>query len=156
VPAAGAVAAVALALSFTAPWFAERHVDQAIEVWQVRPERAFDRLDTAAAWNPLGIRPKAVAGAIALRLDRPRDAERYYRELLDRSSRDPYAHLALGALAFDGGRRAEGMRLLRRAAALEPRDELAARALRRARRGARVDINDLNRALLRRTRQLGQ
>ena len=71
VPALATVAvAVALALSFGAPWLADRYVTQAAAIYRSRPAQAFDRLDSAAALNPLSPRPRAVAGSIALRMGR--------------------------------------------------------------------------------------
>jgi tetratricopeptide (TPR) repeat protein len=154
--AAAAVAGVALAMSFGAPWFADRYVEQAARIWPALPARAFDKLDGASALNPLSPRPKAVAGSIALRLGRPATAERYFREALDRDSRDAYSYLELGAIAVDAGRRAEGLRLLARAVALEPRDDVAASTYRRARRGRRIDIAAMNETLRRHTLRLGR
>jgi tetratricopeptide (TPR) repeat protein len=156
--AAGGVAAVALvlSLSFGAPWLADSYSSQAVDVWRVRPDRAFDKLDTASGLNPLTARPKLLAGAIALRLDRRRDADRYYREAIDRDPNGGAAHLELGAIVYESGRRAEGLRLLARAATLQPHDEVTARVLRRARRGGRIDIDAMNDALRRRTAKLGR
>src|SRR5205085_1852769 len=86
-----------------------------------------DRLDSASSLNPLGPRPKAVAGSIALRLGRTGLAERYFRGALDRDPHYAYSYLELGALAVNAGRRSEGLRLLAAAVALEPRDEVAPR-----------------------------
>jgi tetratricopeptide (TPR) repeat protein len=156
--AAAIVGAVGLllVLSFGAPWLADRYSSQAARIWGARPARAFDRLDTAAGLNPLSPRPKLLAGAIALRLDRPRLAERYYREAVDRDPNGGSAYLELGAIVYASGRRPEGARLLARAAELQPRDEVTARVLRRARRGGRVDIEAMNDALRRRTAKLGR
>ncbi|HKP90591.1 MAG TPA: hypothetical protein VJT75_11545, partial [Thermoleophilaceae bacterium] len=154
--AAVAIAAVVLALSFGAPWLADRYLNQAEELWQTRPGRAFDKLDTAASLNPLSPLPDATAGAIALRLDRPRTAERYYRRAIDRDPNGGAAYLELGAIVYESGRRPEGLRLLRRASALQPRDEVTSRVLRRARRGGRIDIDAMNDALRRRTAKLGR
>jgi tetratricopeptide (TPR) repeat protein len=154
--AAVAVAGVVLALSFGAPWLADSYSSRAVRIWRTHPERAFDKLDSAAGLNPLSPRPKLLAGAIALRLDRPRLAERYHREAIDRDRDGAAAHLELGAIVYESGRRAEGVRLLARAAALQPRDEVTARVLRRARRGGRIDIEAMNEALRRRTAKLGR
>jgi O-antigen ligase len=156
--AAVAVAAVAfaLALSFGAPWLADSYSSQAARSWGARPARAFDKLDAASTLNPLSPRPEMLAGAIALRLGRPRLAELYYREAIDRDPNAGAAYLELGATVYVSGRRADGIRLLSRAAALQPRDEVTAGALRRARRGGRIDIEAMNNALGRRTAKLGR
>jgi len=106
--------------------------------------------------NPLSPRPRAVAGSIALRMGRTAAAERYFRQALERDPHYAYSYLELGAIAVDTGRRAEGVRLLARAVALEPRDQVAARTLARARRGRRIDIAKMNDALRRRTLRLGR
>lgn len=158
-PLAAVVAAVAglvLLLSFALPWLSDRYVTQAKDLCCDRPALAFDKLDTASSLNPLSPEPKLWAGSIALFLGHPNEARHYFRQLLDRDSGDFYAHLMLGAIAFDGGQRAEGLRLLARAAQLNPRDDITARALARARGGRRVDVARVNRAIGSRYRRLGR
>jgi predicted Zn-dependent protease len=91
---------------------------------------------------------------VALALHRPVAAARYFREALDREPRDPYSHLQLGAILFDGGRRAAGLRTLQRAVRLEPRVRVAREALARARLGRRVDVGKINRALIAQGKEL--
>jgi hypothetical protein len=62
----------------------------------------------------------------------------------------------LGAIAFDSGQRANGLQLLQRAARLNPRDEITARALARARRGHRVGAARVNNAIRARYNRLGE
>jgi tetratricopeptide (TPR) repeat protein len=156
--AAAGVAAVGLvlAVSFAMPWLADRYASDAAAIWGARPARAFDKLDTAAGLNPLSPRPKLLAGAIALRLDRPRAAERYYRQAIDRDRGGAAAYLELGAIVYESGRRAEGTSALERAAELQPRDEVTASVLGRARRGRRIDVAAMNDVLRRRTAKLGR
>jgi hypothetical protein len=142
-----AMATVLLVVSFGAPAMAERLVNRGKAVYQRDPGRAFDRLDAAATWNPLSAEPKVDAGLIALELRRPGTAERYFLEALEREPRNPRATLQLGAIQFDTGRRAAGLRTLRRAVRLEPRVRVAREALARARRGRSVDVAKINRAL---------
>ena len=153
---AAAVLGVVLALSFAGPWLSDRYVTRALAIWRLNPASAFDRLDSASSLNPLGPRPKAVAGSIALRLGRTGLAERYFRGALDRDPHYAYSYLELGALAVNAGRRSEGLRLLAAAVALEPRDVVAKRTLRQARRGRRIDIARMNEALRQRTIRLGR
>ena len=47
---------------------------------------------------------------------------REFEEVVDRNARNAYATLQLGAIAAAQGRRAEALRLLRRALELSPRD----------------------------------
>ncbi|HEX8065113.1 MAG TPA: O-antigen ligase family protein [Thermoleophilaceae bacterium] len=154
--ALASLAAVALGLVFLAPFWSERYVKQAAEVWATDPESAFDRLDRAAAFNPLSPRPDLVAGSMALQLDRLRDADVRFRAALDREPGVSYAWLELGAIAVNEGRRAEGVRLLRRARRLDPRDGATRRALARAVRGKRIDIAAMNDAYRERYREIGE
>jgi tetratricopeptide (TPR) repeat protein len=148
------VATLLLAASFGAPALAERLVNRATAVYPRDAGNAFDQLDSAASLNPLSARPKVIAGRVALALGRPATAARYFREALEREPRDPYSHLQLGAILFDGGRRAAGLRTLERAARLEPRVRVAREALARARRGRKVDVGKINRALLAQGKEL--
>jgi O-Antigen ligase len=151
--AAGA-AALALAASFGAPALADRMVNRATSEYARDAGRAFDGLDSAAGLNPLSPNPKIAAGRVALALHRPAAAARYFREALDREPGHAYAHLLLGAILFDSGGRAEGLRNLRRAVALEPRVRVAREALGRARRGRRVDADRIDRARVARGKEL--
>ena len=156
-PAALAAAAAALVLlaSFGMPWLSDRLVKQALNDCCSNPSDVYSQLDSASWLNPLSPDPKLAAGSVALFLGRPQDAQRYFRQLLRRDSGDYYAHLMLGGIAFDGGQRSQGLRLLARAAQLNPHDEITARALARARRGGRVDVARVNRAVAARYRSLG-
>ncbi|HKP88350.1 MAG TPA: O-antigen ligase family protein, partial [Thermoleophilaceae bacterium] len=148
------LATVTIAASFGAPALAERLVNRATAVYPRDAGKAFDQLDGAASWNPLSARPKVIAGRVALALDRPAVAARYFREALEREPQDPYSHLQLGAILYDGGRRAAGLRTLERAARLEPRVRAAREALARARRGQAVDVDKINRSLLAQGKEL--
>jgi tetratricopeptide (TPR) repeat protein len=153
--AATAVGGLVLALSLAAPWAAERQVQQAARIWPARPARAFDKLRSASGLDPLSPRPKAIAGSIALRLGDLATARRYFRAALERDSRDAYSYLELGAIATHTGPPGAAVRLLTRAAELTPRDDVTAAALRRARRGRRIDIARMNETIRRRTIELG-
>jgi len=140
--------------SFGAPALAERLVNRATAIYPHHARQAFDDLDSAASLNPLSPRPKVIAARIALALHRPLAAERYFRQALEREPNEPYVHLELGAILYDGGQRPEGLRVLERAAALEPRSPITAHALRLARSGRRVDLGAINAALLARGREI--
>jgi O-antigen ligase len=145
---------VAAALSFAAPWLAEVQQDRAISAWRTNPSSAFDTLDSAASLNPLNATPKLLAGSIALRLGRKADSQRYFREAIERDPGDAYAHLELGGLLAQAGRRGEALATLERAAKLDPRDDLTAGVLRRVRRGKPVDLTAVNRQLAARSAKL--
>ena len=131
-------------------------MSQAAAIWTHHASRAFDNLSSASSLDPLDPRPKLVAGSIALRLGRDADAERYFREALQRDPGDVYSRLELGALAVDSGRRAEGIALLAQAHRLDPHEQAIAASLRRARRGATIDIAAMNQRILRRAQRLGR
>jgi tetratricopeptide (TPR) repeat protein len=149
-----AALAIAAALSFAAPWLAEVQQNKAVSTWRTSPTRAFDSLDSAASLNPLSATPKLLAGSIALRLGREGESQRYFREAIERSPNDAYAHLELGALLAQAGHRQEAIATLERAAQLDPRDDLTAGVLRRARRGKPVNIARVNRQLAARSAKL--
>ena len=148
-----AVAAVLL-WSLGGPWLSDRYVDQALDVWPSDPAAGFDRLDRAAGLNPLSVEPDYAAGSIALRLDRPREAIERFRAAVDREPGDASSRLQLGAILFNEGSRAEGLRHLREARRLSRRDRIIRRTLRRAERGRAIDIEAMNEDIVERYRSL--
>ena len=160
VPGAAAAAVIAAALvpaaSFAAPWIAELEANSAIASYNATGRPHYGRLDTAASLNPLSAQPKLIAGSIAQRLGQDERAIRYFREALDRDPGDIYSHLELGTLLAQGGRRAEATALLRRAVALDPRDEVLTTVLRRVRRGRPVNITAVNQQLAERSALQGR
>jgi tetratricopeptide (TPR) repeat protein len=143
-----AVLSLAVAFSLGAPWLSQLEVQSAARVWTRAPATAYQRLDQAAALNPLSAEPYLVAGSIALRYGDLTRADREFSRALARSSRDAYATLERGAIASSRGERAAALALLEHAAALNPRDALTQQALATARAGRRVDTVELNRAIL--------
>ena len=152
---AAVVGALALALSLGGPWLAERYVDQSLGLWRRDPDLALERLDRARSLNPLSATPDVAAGSIALQLGRDAEAEARFRAAVERNAGDSHSHLRLGAIVFNDGRRAEGLRHLRQAARLDRRDEIIRRTLSRARRGRAIDIRAMNDAIAERYRELG-
>ncbi len=151
--AAGAIVALAAALSLTAPWLSRLEVESAARIWPKAPATAYDRLNDAARLNPLSDEPYLVAGSIALRFgDLPR-AGHEFALALKRTPKDAYATLELGAIASARGNRADALVLLQRALRLNPRDPLTRQALLVVRRGERVDLDELNRAILSKAQQ---
>jgi O-antigen ligase len=148
----GGLAAVLLAVSLVVPWLAERHVSRAIDIWRADPTGAFEQLDRAAGLNPLSPRAQLTAATIALRLGRTARAEREFRGALEREPDNGYALLELGMIAAERGERARATRLLRRARARSPRDQAVYQALDAVRRGREVDLDRINRRILRRAR----
>ena len=72
---------------------------------------------------------------------------------LERTPGEAYATLERGAIASARGDRREALALLERAVRLAPRDPLARAALAVVRGGHRVDIEELNRSILRNAQQ---
>lgn len=141
---AGGVAAALLAVSIAGPWLSAREVDHAGDIWRQDADAAFDALDRAEAFNPLSTVPGATAGTIALRLDRTRDAERHFREVLADDPENAYAALELGLIASAEGRRREATRMLELALEQSPRDPLVTRVLEAVSAGKRVSPSAVN------------
>ena len=151
--AGAAVAGVAAALSLAGPWLSQLEVQSAARIWTRAPATAYQRLDQAAGLNPLSAEPYLVAGSIALRYGDLARADRDFSRALTRSPSDAYATLERGAIASSRGNRATAVLLLARAVRLNPRDQLTRQALATARAGGRVDLAELNRAILLRALQ---
>jgi tetratricopeptide (TPR) repeat protein len=150
----GAIAALVAAASLTAPWLSRLQVQSAARIWPQDPSTAYSRLNEAARLNPLSDEPDVVAGSIALRLGELPHADREFELALERAPGDAYATLERGAIASARGDRVGALALLQRAVRLNPRDPLARAALAQARGGERVDVYNLNRAILRKAQQL--
>ncbi|MGH2903721.1 MAG: O-antigen ligase family protein [Solirubrobacteraceae bacterium] len=148
------IVALAAAASLAAPWLSQRYVQSAARVWTRSPQTAYARLNDAARLNPLSDEPYLVAGSIALRFgDFPR-ADHEFALALGRASGDAYATLELGAIASSENEPRRALALLERAARLNPRDPLTSEALRVAREGKRVSVEELNRSILHNAEQL--
>jgi tetratricopeptide (TPR) repeat protein len=155
-PAIGVGIAVALvaAASIAAPWLSQRQVQSAARVWTKSPQTAYARLNDAARLNPLSDEAYVVAGSIALRFDDLARADREFALALKRTPGDAYATLERGAIASTENDRRAALALLERAARLNPRDLLTRQALRLAREGKRVSVEELNRSILLNAQQL--
>jgi tetratricopeptide (TPR) repeat protein len=150
----GALAAMLAALSITAPWLSQRQVQSAARVWRKSPLTAYARLNDAARLNPLSDEAYVVAGSIALRFDDLARADHEFALALERTPGDAYATLERGAIASTENNRRDALELLVRAALLNPRDPLTRQALRLAKEGKRVDVEELNRSILLNAQQL--
>ena len=151
----GAVlAGLAAVLSLGAPWLSQVQLESAAGVWTRSPGTAYGRLAQAADLNPLGDQANLLAGSIALRYGDYARADHQFALALQRSPNDAYATLERGAIASSRGQRAAALALLARAVSLNPRDPVARGALQAARRGERVSVQELDRAILLRARQI--
>jgi tetratricopeptide (TPR) repeat protein len=151
--AVGVLTAIVAAVSLAAPWLSQLQVEHAARIWTTAPQSAYDSLDEAASLNPLSDEPNLVAGSIALRYGELARADHQFSLALARTPGDAYATLARGAIASTRGQRAEAIALLERAARLNPRDPLTRQALRQVRGGHRVDVEELNRLILRKANE---
>jgi tetratricopeptide (TPR) repeat protein len=141
---AAALLAAMLTIGITLPWLAERDLRRAQDTAGSDPEGALDRLDRAASLNRLSSLPDKSAGVIHVRAGRLGDAQESFESALDRDPNDAYAHLQLGAIASQGGRRERAVELLGRALELAPRDEIIRTSLRNVRGGAELDVVKLD------------
>jgi tetratricopeptide (TPR) repeat protein len=145
---AGIVLALVAAVLLAAPWLSELEVQSAAHVWARAPSTAYTRLNSAARVDPLSANPYLLAGSIALRLGEPARADHEFALALGRSPENQYATLERGAIASERGESARALALLTRALSLYPRDQLTRQALDLTRAGGRVNVAELNRALL--------
>jgi O-antigen ligase len=151
---ASVVLALAAAVSLGAPWLAQLQLQDAAKIWPHAPRKAYSRLHDAAELNPLGDEPYLLAGTIALRFGDLTRADREFAQALKRTPGDAYATLERGAIASSRGERATALALLRRTVSLTPREPLAREALEVVRKGRRIDLVELNRAILLKAQQL--
>ena len=152
--AVGAVLALVAAASLTAPWLSQLEVQSAARIWTKSPQTAYSRLNDAARLNPLSDEAYSLAGSIALRFGDLTRASHEFALALGRTPGDAYATLERGAIASTENDRGGALQLLARAARLNPRDPLTRQALQLAREGKRVNIEELNRSILRNAQQL--
>jgi tetratricopeptide (TPR) repeat protein len=148
------VLALAAAASLTLPWLSQLEVENATRIWTTAPRRAYAKLDNAASLNPLSDESYLLAGSIALRFDDLARADHEFALALKRDHNDVYATLERGAIASQLGRRGEALRLLTRALALNPRNEVIQKSLSFVRKGERLSVEELNEVILSKARQL--
>lgn len=147
--AVGAAGAVLLAIGLTLPWLADRDLRNARKIAANDPNGALHLLDRSADLNPLSPTAYTTAAVVETNHHRYGDAKVYIRKALDRESGDPFAYLALGAIASAEDRRPDALRYVARARALSPQDRVAKRVQRMLRRGRFVTPERLNQMILR-------
>jgi tetratricopeptide (TPR) repeat protein len=159
-PVAWVTGAVAVALGLGAavllagPWLAALEVHNAAQVWARSPSIAYARLNEAAKLNPLSAEPYVVAGSVALRYGELSRADHEFARALRRAPDEEYATLERGAIASQRGHSALALALISRALKLYPHNGLAREALEGIRAGERVNVGELNAAILRNAQQL--
>ena len=151
-PVLAAAVAALLALSLVAPWLAEREIERAISSWGASPTAAYERLERAESLNPLSSMSHLVAATIAVRTEDEVRAKSELEEVLEMEPRNSFALAELAALASERGEREESERLLRRASAYAPRDQVVAEALQQVLSGELIDVRGLNASYLRKAR----
>jgi tetratricopeptide (TPR) repeat protein len=144
---AAAIAAVVVALSFATLGIAARHTQAGFEDALRDPAGALTELERASRLDVLSAAPLLTRGVIAQRLGDRRLAETSFRGALAREPRNWFANLELGVLSAATGRRAAALDLLGRAARLNPRETLIARARRRVAGGQTVVPGEIEQAL---------
>jgi tetratricopeptide (TPR) repeat protein len=150
---AGTGLALAAAASLALPWLSQLEVESAARVWTSSPQTAYARLRDAAGLNPLSDEADVLAGTIALRYGELEGADREFALALARTPGDAYATLERGAIASARGQHNAARALLERAVRLDPREPLTREALHVVLSGGRVNIDQLNRAILRKGQQ---
>lgn len=145
---AGVLGALLLGASLVAPWLAERETARAAAGWPSAPRAAFERLDRAAALNPLSPDARLTAALIAIRTEDSARAETELREVLAMEPRTPFALAELAALAYERGERRRAIALIGRAAAYSPRDTTVISARKKMIAGRPFGIEELNAAFL--------
>jgi hypothetical protein len=153
IAAAAAVVVLAAAASLALPWFSQLEIDHAAKVWTRTPLDAYATLTDAASLNPLSDEADLVSGTIALRYEDLKRAESEFSKALSRSPDDVYATLVTGVIASAVGDHLRALALLERAVHLDPREQLAQEALSLVRKGGRITIASLNRAILGKAQQ---
>ena len=150
--AAGGVAVALGVVLLAGPWISDLEIDRAAKAWRGSPDGAFKRLDRARKLNPVSAQPDLAAGTIALRLGRLDQAGRAFARAREREPQNAYALMELGLIAAERDDRAEATALLRRVTELNPRDEIARRALRDVQQGRYITTARINQLLLERAR----
>ena len=140
---AAAGAALLLALAVAAPWLAERDLRGAGAMAAESPDAAVERLDRAAALNPLAPAPEKAAGVIEARRGRLSAARAHFLEVLERDEGDSYAWMQLAAIASASGEPAVAERYIAWAREWAPRDQVVRTVQRRLERGRTVTPTDV-------------
>jgi len=146
--AAAAIVTLAIVAGVTLPWLAERELRSARELASSNPAAALDKLDRAAELNPLSPVADKTAAVIERRQGRLGAAESRLRETLIRDPGDPFVFLQLAVIASATDRQDDAVRLIRRASALSPRDEVTRRVKRQLEAGRYVSPKRVDEMIL--------
>lgn len=145
---AGALLTLAILVGTVPPWLAERDLRHARTIAASNPAAALDRLDRAASLNPLSPLADKTAAVIERRQGWLGASEQRLRETLERDPGDPFVFLQLATIASATDRQQEAVRLIRRARALSPRDEVTRRVARQLEAGRHVSPDRVDRLIV--------
>ncbi len=135
VPAIAGGVGLAAIVTFGAAWASAREIDVALRSWRATPVAAYEHLDRARAFDPFSDQPDVIGAVIAAQRGEVDHQRRLLLRALERNGDDWYPYLELGLIEARRGNRAEGLRLLGRAHALNPIEETIEFALERVRDG---------------------
>ena len=152
VTAVAIVAAGLIGVSHALPLLSELYVRDATRTWRAETARAFASLDRARRLNPLADRPDLVAGAIASRLDRPRQMRARFAAAVERNPSSWYGFLELGIAEALTGRPARALAHLGVAERLNPREVVIEDVIEKVRAGEPVDPDEVDAVFLGRLR----
>jgi hypothetical protein len=125
-------------------YLASRYDDRGARIWTADPDAAFDDLERASDLAPLSSRPELRAGTLAVDLGRLTLARRHFERALERED-TWYAHASLALIASSERKKTEARREIRIARTLNREDRFVSEALRRIRRGQRLNPEAFNR-----------
>jgi tetratricopeptide (TPR) repeat protein len=141
--AAVVLAALAVALPLGALAVASRAAGQATEEAARDPRAAVADLQHAARLDPLTADPLVTEAVIARRLGDRGLAQRSLLRALEREPDNWFARFELALLDATSGRRPAALRHLGRAQELNPRQPVIGETIRRVRRGATIDPDEI-------------
>lgn len=151
--AAIAAAALFAVVTLAVPWVAATEVERAAALWRRDPDSAYAALDRARRLNFLSDRPDLVAGAIASRLEDPKQMRAFFLRALERNPHNWYAYLELGIAASLQGERQRALQYLAEARRLDPLEPAIPLVSAKIRAGARVSPHTIDRLFLQRVDQ---
>jgi hypothetical protein len=145
---AGTLAVTAFAvLAIGTSWLSVLYLDRASDRLGGDTAGAFDDIARAESLQPWSARPLLIEGVSAIEVEDPGRAREAFADSLDRE-KTAFAHLELGLLAAEGGKRKAALAEIDRAARIEPEDLFTRYARRQVLAGKEIDPQTFNRRLL--------
>jgi hypothetical protein len=125
----GVLALLAAVIVLGFPYLSVRETSIGSDLGQSDPTKALHALSIAADLNPLGANPGRLAGTIALASRSYGAARKRFSQAISRDPGGWYAWLGAGLAASALGDRTQARRDFRKAASIDPRNDLIAHAL---------------------------